>query len=188
MRALVVYESMYGNTRHIAEAVASGLRWSLPTDVILAKDAGDAELDDVELLIVGGPTHAWGLSSKRTREGARQDAAKHPDHLLESAPMGPGVREWLQGLKRHAACPGAAFDTRFAKPQLFTGSAARGMQRALTSVGFTTASAPHSFKVTGMAGPLAPGEIERAEQWGEEIGRAVVKLTEVPVTSTRSAR
>ena len=71
MKAIVVFESMYGNTRHIAEAIADGLRWSMPTEAVLARDAAGMDLVDVELVVVGGPTHAWGLSSKRTREGAK---------------------------------------------------------------------------------------------------------------------
>jgi len=131
MKAIVVFESMYGNTRHIAEAIADGLRWSISTDVVLARDAGDVHLDDVELVVVGGPTHAWGLSSKRTRVAAQQDAVKHPDHLLDTAQEGPGIREWLQEVHCNHQCRAVSFDTRLDKPKVFTGSAARSIQRRL---------------------------------------------------------
>lgn len=174
MKALVVYESMYGNTRHIAEAVAEGLRSSIPTEIMLARDAPAFDFDQVELVVVGAPTHAWGLSRPRTREGAAVDASKHPDHLLESAHIGPGVREWLKDLKHSGTCRSAAFDTRLDKPKFFTGSAARAVQRGLRTAGFSAIGKPHSFTVTGMAGPLAPGEAERARQWGETMGLTIL--------------
>jgi Flavodoxin domain len=178
MKALVVYESMFGNTRHVAEAIADGLRRSIPTETALAKDPAALDLGGVELVIAGAPTHAWGLSRKRTREGAATDAVKHPDHHLDSEAAETGVREWLAQLQRRVGCRAAAFDTRLDKPVLLTGSAARAIQRGLQRAGFESVARPESFLVTGMAGPLAPGEIERAEQWGEAIGRSIVQLTE----------
>jgi hypothetical protein len=188
MRAIVVFESMYGNTRHIADAIADGLRWSIPTDVVLARDAAGMDLVDLELIVAGGPTHAWGLSSKRTRVGAEQDATKHPDHVLDDAQAGIGIREWLQDVHFEHPCRGVGFDTRLDKPQALTGSAARSIQRRLHHVGLASFDKPHSFKVTGMAGPLAPGEIERAEQWGEAMGRELVRLTNPKAVPSRSAR
>lgn len=184
MKALVVYESMYGNTRHIAEAIAGGLRMSVPTNLWLARDAAVADLDDVELVVVGGPTHAWGVSSRRTRDAAVVDAGKHPDHLLENASVVAGVREWLHAMKRQGRCRAVAFDTRLGKPKLLTGSAARAIQRKLRRAGFTTFDRAHSFTVTASAGPLSPGEIERAEQWGEAMGRKILNLTEAPAPKT----
>jgi hypothetical protein len=188
MKALVVYESMYGNTRHVAEAIAEGLRWSIPTDVVLAHDAGTLDLEEVELVVAGAPTHAWGLSRKRTRDGAALDAIKHPDHLLESVATKTGVREWLHGLEHHVAFRGVAFDTRLDKPKVVTGSAARAIQRGLHRAGVSVIAKPQSFVVTGMAGPLAAGEIERANQWGEELGRVIAKLTETHLTREKSGR
>jgi hypothetical protein len=177
MRALVVYESMYGNTRHIAEAIAEGLRTSLPTETVLARDASSVDLDGVGVVVVGAPTHAWGLSGPRTREAAVLDGIKHPDHLLDADPQTDGVREWLHEVPRPVSCFGVAFDTRLGKSKLLTGSAGRAIQRGLRHSGFATLAEPHSFTVTGMAGPLAPGEIERAEQWGEEVARMTIKRT-----------
>ena len=187
MKALVVYESMFGNTRHIAEAIAAGLSSLVPTEVVLARDAGDDDLEGVGLVVVGGPTHAWGLSGTRSREGALADAAKHPDHLLETKPLGPGVREWLHDLDRHHGCYAAAFDTRLDKPTVLTGSAARKIQRRLHRAGLSTLAEPHSFVVTGMAGPLALGEIERATQWGQALGGAYVQMTAAGVKPAKIA-
>jgi hypothetical protein len=179
---------MYGNTRHIAEAIAEGLRWSIPAEVVLANDAGALDLDGVELVVAGAPTHAWGLSRKRTREGAALDAIKHPDHLLESVTTKTGVREWLHELERHPGLRGAAFDTRLDKPKAVTGSAARAIQRGLDRAGVSVIAKPQSFVVRGMAGPLGSGEIERANQWGEELGRVIARLTETHVTRETSGR
>jgi hypothetical protein len=187
MKAIVVFESMYGNTRHVAEAIADGLRWTLATEVVLAREARDVDLVDVDLVVAGAPTHAWGLSSKRTREGAAQDAVKHPDHLLDARAMGTGVREWLDDLEYSGDCRGVSFDTRFDKPQMMTGSAARAIQRRLHGAGFARFSRPHSFRVTGMAGPLAAGEIDRARQWGEAMGRTIVPQIPRRLTPSRAA-
>jgi Flavodoxin domain len=188
MKALVVYESMYSNTRRIAEEIADGLRSSFPTDIALARDAEALDLEDVELVVVGAPTHAWGLSRASTREGAAHDAIKHPDRLLDSGQPGTGVREWLHELTPGGGRRAATFDTRFDKSMVLTGSAARVIQRGLRRAGFTIVAKPESFVVTGMAGPLAPGEIERANQWGEALGRTIAQLTEAGVMLEKSGR
>jgi hypothetical protein len=177
MKALVVFESVYGNTRHIAEAVADGLRGSIPTELMRVGDAFDVDLSDVQLLLVGAPTHAWGLSRANTRESAARDATSHADRLLDSASPGTGVREWLHRLPRQRSCRGVAFDTRFDKPKLLTGCASRSIQRGLHAAGFPAFGEPHSFLVTGTAGPLAFGEIERAREWGEAMGRMIVGMS-----------
>jgi Flavodoxin domain len=176
MKALVVYESMYGNTRHVAEAIAEGLRTSIRTDVVLARDSIVADLDGAELIVAGGPTHAWGMSSRRTRDAATLDAVKHPDHLLENASVATGVREWLRRMKGRGACQAVAFDTRVDKSKLLTGSAARVIQRGLRTAGFSVFDHSKSFRVTASAGPLVSGEIDRARQWGEAMGRRVLYL------------
>lgn len=176
MKALVVYESMYGNTRHIAEAIADGLRSSVETGVLRVRDADGIDFDAVRLVVVGAPTHAWGLSRENTRDSAAVDSGKHPDHLLDTASQGPGVREWLHGLPRQHSCRGVAFDTRFDKPKMLTGSASRAIQRGLHAAGFSSFGDPRSFLVTGLAGPLAFGEIERAREWGKAMGRMIVGL------------
>jgi len=180
MRALVVYESMYGNTRHIAEAIAEGLRSELATDLLVVTAADDVDLDDVSLLVVGGPTHSWGLSSARSRSVAHHDP-KHPDHLLDSPSHTSGIREWLHRLPRqphHLHKRGVAFDTRLDKPKMVTGSAARGIQHGLRAAGFAAFGDSRSFVVTGTAGPLGSGEIERARQWGEAMGRLIVGMSQ----------
>ena len=162
-RALVVFESMFGNTRTIAEAVAEGLSARFTTDLVEVSVAPNRIPNDVSLVVVGGPTHAFGLTRPRTRE----DAATQTDGPLVS-PAG-GLREWLEAVEvlpsSHAA---AAFDTRIEKPRL-PGSAARGAEKRLRRLGFRVVAAAESFYVIGTKGPLMPGEVERARRWAEQV-------------------
>lgn len=170
MRALVVYESMFGNTKEIAHAVGNGLSSYLRVDVA---EVGTAEtnVDDVDLLVVGAPTHAFGLS----RPSTRQDAARQGTGAIVSA--GQGLREWLTCLTGPAKETfAAAFDTRVAKPRV-PGSAAHAAARRLQRAGFRKAAKAQSFYVVGTPGPLVNGELERARHWGDELGRIVTEAT-----------
>lgn len=163
-RVLVVFESMFGNTEVIARAIAEGLASTTDVEVVEVGAAPVALPDDVELLVVGGPTHAFGMSRPRTR----QDAARQAGRALVSS--GIGLREWLESLDAGTAGAGAAaFDTRVHKPRV-PGSAARGAQKRLRRLGFRMAVRPQSFRVTGTPGPLLDGEQERAREWGERLG------------------
>src|SRR5205085_1582385 len=118
MRAVVVYESMFGNTRTIAEAVADGLSGYLPVDVVEVGTAPEVIPGDVGLLVVGGPTHAFGLSRPDTRRTALGQAGR------DLAPARTGLREWLAGLRfTLTGTAVATFDTRISRPRL-PGSAA----------------------------------------------------------------
>ncbi|WNV87463.1 flavodoxin [Umezawaea sp. Da 62-37] len=162
-RALVVYESMFGNTRLIARAVAEGLSTSAAVDLVEVGAAAPLPLDDVDLLVVGAPTHAFGMSRPSTRESASDQA------VGEVVSTGIGLREWLDGLdNRHPTARVAAFDTRM-KAALLSGSAARRALSELRRLGFQAAARPESFGVTGTRGPLRDGEIDRARQWGVRI-------------------
>ena len=165
MRALVVYESMFGNTRAVAEAVAEGLAAGMPVDLVEVGTAPAGLPDEVGLLVVGGPTHAFALTRPATR-GSAQDQADRP--LVST---GIGLREWLAAVRdsRAGAVAAAAFDTRVDKPRL-PGSAARGAQRRLRRHGFRIAARATSFYVTGAAPhELVTGELDRARQWGERL-------------------
>jgi hypothetical protein len=162
-RALVIFESMFGNTRTIAEAVAEGLSSRFVTDLSEVSLAPTRIAEDVSLLLVGGPTHAFGLTRPRTRK----DAATQADEPLVS-PAG-GVREWLEAAERpRSGVDAAAFDTRIDKPRV-PGSAARGAEKRLRRLGFRVAATAESFFVTGTEGPLVPGEVERAHRWAEQV-------------------
>jgi|SRR5947207_10062009 len=161
-RALVIFESMFGNTRTIAEAVAEGLSSGFVTEITEVSLAPRIA-EDVSLVVVGGPTHAFGLTRPRTR----QDAATQTDGPLVS-PSG-GVREWLEAAERPRSGLGAvAFDTRIDKPRV-PGSAARGVEKRLRRLGFRVVAPAESFYVSGTKGPLVPGEVERARRWAEQL-------------------
>lgn len=163
MAALVVFESMFGNTKMVADAVAEGLARHLRVEQVEVGAAPTVIGGEVELLVVGGPTHAFGLS----RPGTRQSAAQQADGGLVSA--GIGLREWLGTLQEGASNVAvAAFDTRISKPRL-PGSAAAAAEKRLRRLGFGVIAPSTSFYVEGTAGPLLRGEAERAHRWGEEL-------------------
>jgi hypothetical protein len=171
MRALVVYESAFGNTEKVARAVGEGLSLHVPTQVVEVGDAPSGIESDIELLVVGGPTHAFSMSRPSTRE----DAAKKADGEVVS--KGQGIREWLAGVQGTAPRLGVAFDTRYKKPRLITGSAARGAEKRLRELGCRISAPAESFFVAGTTGPLLDGELERAGRWGERLGSLVEEAT-----------
>ena len=102
MQAFVVYESMYGNTAKIAEAIGRGLTEAdMTVRVVPFQQLAVEQVVDADLLIVGGPTHAHGMSHEATRDTARSDEENTFD---EPAPE-PGLRQWLHDLPEGAARP-----------------------------------------------------------------------------------
>lgn len=169
MTALVVYESMFGSTRAIAEAVGAGLADAdVPARVVevgeLAEEAGEALPDDVTLLVVGGPTHAFSMSRESTRADAAQEV---PGGRVISDRT--GVREWIERLRLPGPLPVATFDTKVARPAL-PGSAARAAAKRLRALGGREVLPPHSFTVHGKADGLVDGQLDVARAWGRELG------------------
>lgn len=154
MRAIVVYESLWGNTEKVARAVAEELSKSMSVEVVDAEVA-PASLEGYDLVLVGGPTHAFSMTRPSTREGAvKQNGAPH-------APA-RGIREWLDTVQHLAKpVPAVAFDTRVDSPRL-PGSAAKAARHELRSLGFAVYEKPKTFRVHGYEGPLVDGELERA--------------------------
>jgi hypothetical protein len=125
-------------------------------------------LDGVDLLVVGGPTQAFGM----TRPATRRSAAEQAGGGAVAAQV--GLREWLQTLD--GAEPGrlaAAFDTRVDRPRM-PGSAAAGAARKLRRLGYRMVTGPESFRVTGTKGPLVGGDLERARMWGSGLVARIV--------------
>lgn len=163
MRTLVVYESMYGNTEEIARAIADGIG---EADVVEVGKAPRTLPDDLELLVVGGPTHAHGLSSERSR----RDAATRVDRPVIST---AGIRDYITALHPGHAIEAAAFDTRMPGPKVLTGSAAGGASKALKRQGFRIAAHPESFVLASIKGEpfdkISTDEAERARAWGRKL-------------------
>jgi hypothetical protein len=170
--AVVVVESMFGNTRAVADAVAAGLSESVPTTVVDVAEAPALVIAD--LLVVGGPTHAFGMSRPGTRGAAVTQGAGNARSVT-------GIREWTSRLGRR---PGsvATFDTRIRRRGV-PGSAARAALHRLRRLGLQPLDVPHSFWVTGTDGPLLDGELERARDWGRRLADRLDERAAPPSTA-----
>jgi len=167
MDALVVVESVFGNTRRIAEAVAEGLGQRVHARVVDVAEVADA-VDGADLLVVGGPTQAFGM----TRPATRRSAAEQAGGGAVAAEV--GLREWLAKLADvERGRMAATFDTRADHPRM-PGSAAAGAARRLRRLGYRMVTGPESFRVTGTKGPLVGGELERARMWGSALVARIV--------------
>lgn len=166
MKALVVFESMFGTTREIAEAIAAGLRSKLDAEIVEVGAAG-APRADIDLLVVGGPTHAFSMSRETTRASAREQAKGFG---VTPVSQGIGVRDWLVGLASGIGRLAASFDTSAKAPRWVpTGSAAKAIGKALSGKGYRLVAAPEQFRIEGGNPKLMPGELERAEAWGVSL-------------------
>jgi hypothetical protein len=174
MNALVAYESLFGNTHSIADAVAAGLRTHGEVRVVPVGDAGVDVVAWADLVVAGGPTHAHGMSHSKSREEGVARAAK-PDStlVLDPAASGDGLRDWLEVLAAAGGTPAAAFDTRVAGPALLTGRASSAIANSLRKRGFRLVADPESFLVDTHT-ELVAGELERATAWGQRIAALVV--------------
>ena len=179
MRALVVYESMYGNTKRIAEAIADGISRHMTVEAVEVSLAPTAIEPDVDLLVVGGPTHVHGMTTRFTRAQAVKQATRHV--VSEDT----GVREWLDDIRAIGKSTVArAFDTRFKGAAILTGSAANGFARKLRAVGFRVVTPTASFFIATKApqdDALLAGEIERARAWGSEVATQLTPRVALPV-------
>ena len=174
MRALVVYESMFGNTHAVAQHIAEGIEALVEAKVVAVDDATPELLAAVDLVVVGGPTHVHGISSERSRSGAVDMAAKDDDLELDPHAYGEGLRDWFDdladdvGVGRRAA----AFDTRVHASTLLTGQASKGIAKRLRTHGFDLMADGESFFVD-KSNHLEPGEIDRATAWGHRLAEAI---------------
>lgn len=163
MRAVVIHESLFGNTAAVAEAIASGLRGSYEVSLVRARDATPEELGAADLVVVGAPTQGHGLPSMNTRRNAVQREHMGSDFAA------PGVRELLEQLHAGKGRLAAAFDTRLGWPLALSGAASKGIAKRLTGAGFTLVAPPESFIVAGTKGPMRDGELQRAAEWGRQL-------------------
>jgi hypothetical protein len=171
MRALIVYESMYGNTAAVAKAIGEGCaaRDVEPT-YVRVDDARPELFSDTDVLVVGGPTHVHGLSRELTRKTAIEDGTR----TFEEPTLGEGLRGWLDRLPDGEGARAAVFDTRVAAPIMFTGSAAKQIAKRLVARGYRVMDGD-SFLVT-KDNTLIEGELERARVWGAMLAMAVPKV------------
>ncbi|WP_110241577.1 flavodoxin family protein [Nocardioides gilvus] len=164
MSTLVVYESMWGNTRSIAEAVAEGLAEvsGEQVPVLDVMEAPAALPTDVDLLVIGGPTHAFSMSRANTRKDASGKGAL-PGHEAR------GIREWLEQQPSSDVVDVATFDTRVASVRKLPGSAAKAAGKSVRRHHLGRLIDVESFYVDDMSGPLLDGEVARAQEWGRGL-------------------
>lgn len=176
--AWVVYESMFGNTQRVAHAIAEGLGGDHDVVVHEVSKAPDVVTDDVALLVVGGPTHGFTLSTGKSREQARDQAGGRIISVWR------GLREWLEEVELLGRPCVAVFDTKVGHPRWFWGSAARRARKELKHKGGVLLRPPESFyvhlKAPRLSELLLPGELERARTWGASLGMSA--------TSSEAAR
>jgi flavodoxin len=143
MNALIVYDSQYGNTEKIARAIGDAIPGAR---VLHASKAEPSELETVDLLIVGSPTH-----------GGRPMAAVQAFIMKAPATTIKGINV-------------AAFDTRFSSrlAKVF-GYAAGRIANPLNRKGGNLLVEPEGFFVEKTKGPLKEGELERAASWAEDV-------------------
>ena len=164
MRGFVVYESLFGNTALIAQAVVDGLKEHL--DVETHSVAEGKLPEGADLLVIGGPTHAFSMSRTTTRQDAVNQGAKGDPTI--------GLREWLEGLPEGNDAPFAAFDTRVDMVRRLPGSAAKAAAKMARKRGYQLLARPESFYVQDVQGPLLDGEVQRAEVWGTQLAQSLV--------------
>jgi hypothetical protein len=161
-RAMVVFESMFGNTEHVARAVGIGLAaGGVPTLVTEVSEAPAEVPASVDLLVLGAPTHAFSLSRPSTRADAVRQGA-------DADRADVGMREWLE-CAYHAGVHDlhvAVFDTRASKVRRLPAAAGPKAARLVKHRGFELVGRPMAFLVEDIGGPLVDGELERAEGWG----------------------
>jgi flavorubredoxin len=148
VKALVVYDSVYGNTEKVAKALAMGLEsGGVDVGVVKVDAVKFDKLSDVDLLCVGSPVHAWNMSKP--------------------------VKEFLERLKSVESLSGKkafAFDTKM--KSMLAGSAGGKIERKLKNLGFTIAKPSKSAIVKGREGPLE----ENAEETFKQIGTELAKM------------
>ncbi len=144
MKTLVVYDSTYGNTEDIAKSVGNAIPGEVR--IVRASEADPADMNTVDLLVVGSPTYGG-----RATQPIQDFLAKIPDISVKGKKV-------------------AAFDTRYAgKFVKVFGFASEKIAENLKAKGGNLASTPEGFIVKGKKGPLKEGELERAASWAVEI-------------------
>lgn len=146
MKALIVYDSFYGNTEKIAKAIASALTPSGEVKVLRAGEANTSDLASLDLLIVGSPTQGG-----RPTPAIKETLNKIPANALKNVSV-------------------ASFDTRFSTRLVgIFGYAAGKIAGSLKTKGGTLILPPEAFFVKSKEGPLKEGELERAAVWAKRI-------------------
>lgn len=147
-RAIVIYDTRFGNTEKVARALAKGMEeQEVGADCLEVGEVNINKLVEYDFLAVGGPTHIHGVSR----------------------PM----KAFLEELRSVdiAGKKGFAFDTKI--ESWWAGSAAKGIEKRLRKLGVKIVRSRESAIVKGREGPLEDGTEETFKQIGTEIARSL---------------
>jgi flavodoxin len=156
MRSLVVYDSQYGNTKLIAEAIGSALKSFGRVLVMHCSEVQLGDLMGINRLIVGSPTQQLTATS--------------------------AVLNWIKTIPRNGlkGVKAAAFDTRFTEEMIngikvlplfvrIFGYGAKPISVRLEKKGAEIILPPEGFYVADTEGPLLEEELERAAAWAQQF-------------------
>jgi hypothetical protein len=161
MRAIVVYESHWGNTAAIARAIAEGI--GPEARALSTAEATDSAVADAELIVAGAPLLGFSLPTESMVKGLESEVGKSP---MPPDLSHPSMRAWLESLPKGTPGKAAAFETRI---WWSPGSAAKAILQQMERAGYRSAAKPQKFVVKGRYGPLKDGELEKAKAWGAEL-------------------
>ena len=162
MKAVVVYESHWGNTAAVARAIAEGI--GPEAQALSTAEATGEAMAGADLIVAGAPLLGFSLPTEDMLKSIAADAARHPTPPDMSH---PSMRAWLEALPRGSG-RAAAFETRI---WWSPGSAAKAILGKLEAAGYHPAAKAQRFVVAGRYGPLRDGELERAKAWGSQLAR-----------------
>ena len=162
MKAIVVYESLWGNTAAIARAIAEGI--GPEARALSTSQASGEAMAGADLIVGGAPLLGFRLPTDSMRKSIGRD----PKHAQRPADLSqPSLRSWLAALPKGSG-RSAAFETRI---KWSPGSAAGAIAKSLKRAGYQPVAKDERFLVKGTYGPLTDGEVERAKAWGAELAR-----------------
>ena len=162
MKAIVVYESYWGNTASVARAIAEGI--GSGAQALTTTEATSAVIADADLIVAGSPVIAFSLPNEKMRESIRLKPGKAPTPPDLSH---PSLQSWMAGLSKGKG-RFAAFETRV---KMSPGGATPKIIKGLEEAGYAPIGEAQRFIVKGKFGPLHDGELDRARQWGAELAK-----------------
>jgi hypothetical protein len=165
VKAIVVYESHWGNTAAVARAIAEGIGPEART--LSTADATPSDVADAVLIVAGAPLLGFRLPTDEMLRNMASTADREP---VRPDVSHPSMRSWLEALPKGSA-RAAAFETRI---WWSPGSAAKAILSSLEQLGYRPAAKAEKFIVQGRAGPLRDGELERAKAWGAMLARSAI--------------
>jgi len=163
MKAVVVYESRWGNTAAVARAIAGGL--GAEACALSTAEATGEAIAGADLIVAGAPLLGFSLPTESMLKGLASNAARDPTPPDLSH---PSMRSWIDTLPAGSG-RAASFETRI---WWSPGSAAKAILGKLEAAGYQPIAKAQRFVVQGKYGPLRPGELEKARAWGAELAQA----------------